>query len=1068
MPVLDLLNIDYFIDAKKIKEVSSSSMLVGSNFDPKGLFSEEIFGLNFSIDRKKTYGYISLNTKLIHPFIFELLKKMEQKIVKLIDGEKLYYDTVNKVFVDEKINENIREVSGYDGAVYVLRQGYNFRGGPSLRDEIKNRFEEVFKKNLIFIDKILVIPPDYRPILFKEESKEILSVDELNILYLKLLNLAKKIKFAQSNDEEGIMSESSLVRRDMQYLLEDIYTYAKLRVSKKTGLLRNNLLGKRVDFSARAVAASGYTKIPVGYIGVPFYIISNIAQPFLIHYIKNIPEKSHEYNRLQEILSKNKFSTTLTVLNIREFLRDLALQKVNLSKEDRDFLVELFQKIIGEKYILVKRDPSLHKGSWQSFKPIVTDTLHISFNIAQTSLFNLDFDGDQLALYMPLSLEAQEEAKDLWIPSGSTNIYQMSLDIKLDLLLTAYVITNDKEVIEKDGIIEYELKYLKENLDIGLMPGKSVYQKVKVTLYNGEKKITTLGRALFNSIFPVTFLKKYSFFIDETINKKVMNRILLELYQQFDANILGDILTEMTKFLGKYSTVYTKALTMSELLKAEEYFKNLKERYNTAQEIEKKQQIINTAEDRLKGDISSKMPVLDSYMSSGARANANQIRQILVSKGIVEDYKNMPFNIGNSFLDGLSPEEFFLSSYGARRGIMDRSRSTSTTGYLYRKIIYALASVIFDKELGDCGSKRTLTLKVTKKNQDLLLRRFILENNQRVLLDTSNISKYIDRNIDLRTPIFCKSLKICKTCYGDLTHLQKTPYIGILAAQTIGERGTQEIMKTFHLGGATKIQITDVLDEVVSNTIGLSRSVLEKYFVQKNTLVDVVSGYIIEIILNQSYYPEIGINSFTVNHERSAIMHFNNLVLSPFISEIKIRDTNGNILDEFEFILNEKVFLPLDGYDTVKDYRNEIGEKIIYLKGKTENIEPFLAVEMSTTNFNYVMKNVLQLLEKTDKIKYPEVLFNKLSEIYCDKFNIAYNHIELLVSQLFRNRKTPEYPARLIEPYDGVMYGLKSVPYLESFLSGLFFENISKSLSYAFVKDSTIHSPLEALMLDTF
>ena len=229
---------------------------------------------------------------------------------------------------------------------------------------------------------------------------------------------------------------------------------------------------------------------------------------------------------------------------------------------------------------------------------------------------------------------------------------------------------------------------------------------------------------------------------------------------------------------------------------------------------------------------------LYDLVESGAGKGWEQPRQILIAKGIIADPTGKVLDpISTSFSEGLQPKEYFDASSGSRKGIMDRVINTADTGYMARKLAYLLNTVEADRQLRDCGVKKYLNIKLNSNIIEKLYGRFIMHKGKLVEFD-EKIFKVGDI-INLRTPIYCQSSKICHTCYGRLLERHKTPYIGILAAQMIGERGTQTIMKSFHTGGAVNIAQNDVLRDLVENDplANLNKAELAKYLEQTDDKV---------------------------------------------------------------------------------------------------------------------------------------------------------------------------------------------------------------------------------------
>jgi len=306
-------------------------------------------------------------------------------------------------------------------------------------------------------------------------------------------------------------------------------------------------------------------------------------------------------------------------------------------------------------------------------------------------------------------------------------------------------------------------------------------------------------------------------------------------------------------------------------------------------------------------------------------------------------------------------------------------------------------------------------------------------------------------------------------------HFYHSKFIGIIAAQSMGERGSQEMMKTFHTGGSTNVEIPNLFEQMSNNNPLIKESDLKNYFTQEGTKFKLKEKYNIRLLLKQSDYLKINMTSFTVmDEERSAFLVENMKIegtqlarafrAKPFSAEITIYDGVEEVYS-FDAIIDDGIFLPIDYFDA-NEYKNDEGVKVIELKNQDLELPFLFNVELSSSDMTVIMQTVLNIIERKNIMKHPEVAFNKLSLIYGDDFGIAYNHIEILISQIFRNKSKPELPARLVEPYDAQVYSIKNIAHLESFVSGMLFENMSKSLQNGLINDSTIQNPLEKLLSD--
>lgn len=754
------------------------------------------------------------------------------------------------------------------------------------------------------------------------------------------------------------------------------------------------------------------------------------------------------WNEIEQVIQK------VTPLEAKENGENLMM--IIYHEDEDDFI------LIPYNELLIERDE--------------TKTTGYDFTVENDFTFST-FDGvfvqDTAAIYMPLSMESQQDCKKMHIPTGMNNSTQLSLEIKHELVLSAYIITDDKKPMKPDyGIVTY--KQLREDNMIGIKDNVHCHQTCTLKLPNGKSIKTTLGRALFNSLLPDEFLKKrYNWFLDKQINKKILNGdIIYNLSLEYTMETMADIVTKIANFLRVYTSVYPASLLLDEFME-NTAFKALKEKYEKAKTMDEKQAIIGEIESKFKTGISDVMPMIDYIVASGSRGDPSQLRQMLVTKGLIQDAQGNLISINDCYVDGMKPEGAFMDGYGSRKGIMDRSRSTSVTGYLTRKIVYACASVLLDTNLNDCGTKRTVPVKITKDNAMLLYGRYMIDSKgKKILFGPDNQDQYIGKTMDLRSPIYCKSKKLCKTCYGDLAKFYGTPFVGILAANALGERGTQRIMQTFHTAGAVKVAIPDLIEQALDNNPNLTKEQMSKYFKQDGYQLKFNVNQEVELTLRHDEYLDLGMTEFTLDPEKSGIIKDSTiegtnvqsaLDLKPFAGHVQFADGTN-----LEIILDDEVFVPYEFFETREEGKNAEGVKCIVLKGNSKDIPFLFSTVIASKDLNVVMKTILGIIEKKNIMKYPEVAFNKLSKIYGDGFGVAYNHIEILISQIFRNKMKPEYPARLIEPYVAQVYGIKYISHLEGFLSGMLFENMGKSLQNGFINDTVTHNPMEQLLSDDF
>jgi DNA-directed RNA polymerase subunit beta' len=327
-------------------------------------------------------------------------------------------------------------------------------------------------------------------------------------------------------------------------------------------------------------------------------------------------------------------------------------------------------------------------------------------------------------------------------------------------------------------------------------------------IYKKEK--TTMGKAIFNNCLPNDFR-----FVNDQITKKIANKLIFEIINKYGGDVGSEVATKLKDVGFKFATLIAPSLNLDEItipLEIYELKKNL-DKASTEEAIEIIDKMRKIMIDHLKDT------GLYNLVESGSTKGWDQPIQILVAKGIMVDPtgKILP-PIKGSLSDGLTPTEYFNAAGGSRAGIIDRVINTASTGYSSRKLAFLLNSVEIDWLKKDCGTDLTLDIKLTSDLINRLKGRYIIYRGK---LEEFNPSKFKAGDlIHLRSPIFCKSLKICHTCYGKLLEVHKSPYAGIIAAQIIGERGTQLIMRSFH-STAIKVINRNILEDICSNELSM-------------------------------------------------------------------------------------------------------------------------------------------------------------------------------------------------------------------------------------------------------
>ncbi len=771
--MINFLNLKEY--KRGLKPVTTSEYFAKPNvFHPDGLFSEVIFGPEESPERKKTFSYISLNAQVIHPSAYLLLLRLEKKIITYLNAEKQFIVKQGELIEDKENGE-----SGLKSFKKIFPK-IKFRGGTDTREKFIKKLKEAYDKNILFIDAIPIIPPTQRN-LYQDES-QMWIIDPLNDFYIKIIRRNHQLK------SSGGGTLFDLLNFELQLAVNDHDKFIRSKIEKKEGLIRSQMLGKRTDFSGRAVITPGPDLNP-DEVGLPFRMAITLFEPFIMHIIF--------YSNKIDKQKLNKMIKSFTTLELSSDSITSVFKAVRtgdkIPKDLYDFLFKITEMAIFDKIVLVKRDPALHPGNIRAFKPILVHGTTLQISTLVVGGFNADFDGDQMGVFVPLSKESQLEARQKMMGNyAGSKSDAVTFELSKEMSVGLYVLTKDIKRTTPPIAVT----------DIDLQKATDPYIPVRY-----RNQTTTMGKAIFNSAFPLNFP-----FYNKLVTKNIINSMIPKIINMYGDKQAVKTFSLLKDYAFKFATIISPSITLDDIEIPESIVK-LKNKLDTATTEEaaillKQMQVI--LEQHLK-----KTGLFD-LIDSGSTKGWAQPMQLLVAKGLIADPtgKVLP-PVKGSYVDGLTNKEYFSAASGARKGIIDRVLNTATTGYMSRKLAYLLQTVELDKTLKDCKTKRTLEVKLTQQSITRFQGRYIIKNNKLMLFEEG---KFKSGDIaSLRTPIYCKSQKICHTCYGKLLERHRTPFIGILAAQTIGERGTQLIMKVFHLGGAITVKKRDILSDIINN-----------------------------------------------------------------------------------------------------------------------------------------------------------------------------------------------------------------------------------------------------------
>lgn len=680
----------------------------------------------------------------------------------------------------------------------------------------------------MFVDVLPVLPPDLRPMVQLDGGRYASS--DLNDLYRRVINRNNRLKYLQEisapsvivRNEKRMLQEAvdALIDNDMRKGVTTTATTGGKRLLKslaamlagKQGRFRQNLLGKRVDYSGRSVIAVG-PELKFGQCGLPKTMALEIFKPFVI---KRILDKELAYN-------------------IRGAAR--------LIEEKTPEVWEILEEIVRGKLVLLNRAPTLHRLGIQAFQPILTEGETIKLHPLVCEAFNSDFDGDQMAVYLPLSEEAQKEAREIML--SSLNLLRPATGLPVigpfrDIALGCFFLSKLKEPKDQkdvkyyssdsEAMTAYEHGYL----------GKNDKIKVPNPKANLEILETCLGRLILNSALPATYP-----YVNKLIDTKGLKALVRDVVEKYPGQ-------ESIDFLDKIKTMGFEHCTLSgiswgmddlqvpkekpqmmhdaekEVEKIEAHYEKglLSHDEKTSQKILIWHGVKTKLEALLKTSLPEDGPVM-SIIGSGARATWSQPVQMAGMKGLVNnpagDIIELP--VKSSFTEGFNVLEYFISTHGARKGTADTALRTSSAGYLTRRLVdVAHDMIIFDE---DCGDKKG-TMVMRKDADDIeqnfsfkLVGRYVLqdveskEDKKKLIAkkgdlltwqQADQITKEGLAEVLVRSPLSCQSFRgVCQKCYGwDLGRnklVKLGEAVGVVAAQAIGEPGTQLTLRTHHLGG---------------------------------------------------------------------------------------------------------------------------------------------------------------------------------------------------------------------------------------------------------------------------
>ena len=706
----------------------------------------------------------------------------------------------------------------------------------------------------MILDVIPVIPPDLRPMVQLDGGR--FATSDLNDLYRRVINRNNRLKKLLDLGAPDIIvrNEKRMLQEAVDALIDNgrrgrpvtgpgnrpLKSLSDM-LKGKQGRFRQNLLGKRVDYSGRSVIVVG-PELKVYQCGLPKEMALELFKPFVMKKL------------VDEGLAQHIKSAKRMVEKIKPEVWDV------------------LEEVIKEHPVLLNRAPTLHRLGIQAFEPVLVEGRAIKLHPLVCTAYNADFDGDQMAVHVPLSMEAQAEARFLMLAANNILKPQDGKPVMTptqDMVLGCYYLTADEEGVQGEGkyfsspeeaITAYQLGYI------------HIHAKIKVKMtkeIDGVKKSkiieTTVGKIIFNEAIPqdLGYVDRtnpetaFDLEINDLVDKSKLGKILDRVYRLHGPTKTAETLDKIKELGFRYSTKAAITVSVSDMVIPKEKEKLLKEademvskiesqfRRGLISEEERSESIIRTWNMTTEKVTEALMTSLDKFnpifmmAHSGARGSKNQIRQLAGIRGLMADPSGriIELPIRSNFREGLNVLEFFISTHGARKGLADTALRTADSGYLTRRLVDVSQDVIVRED--DCGTDEGIYVEEIREGNEIIERladrmigrvaaEDVVDNEGKIIVrrnelineeEAEKIEKAGITKVKIRSLLTCKSRHgVCRMCYGrdlatgELVNIGEA--VGIIAAQAIGEPGTQLTMRTFHTGGVAGSDITQGLPRV--------------------------------------------------------------------------------------------------------------------------------------------------------------------------------------------------------------------------------------------------------------
>ncbi|KKQ74029.1 MAG: DNA-directed RNA polymerase subunit beta', partial [Berkelbacteria bacterium GW2011_GWB1_38_5] len=935
------------------------------------------------------------------------------QIVKVGIGAEAIYEYLKKLDLDElhkNLNLELEQATSVNQRKILRRL--------KLLAEMKNAG---IRPEWLIMTRLPVLPPDLRPMVQLDGGR--FAASDLNDLYRRVINRNNRLKRLLSSGAPEVIcrNEKRMLQEAVDSLVDNSARRGravssgaaarKLRslsdmLRGKQGRFRQNLLGKRVDYSGRSVIVVG-PDLKLNQCGLPKIMALELFKPFVISRLIN---EGH-------------------VHNVKNATR--------LIERGEAIVWDILEKITSNYYVMLNRAPTLHRLGIQGFQPVLIEGKAIQVHPLVCYAFNADFDGDQMAVHVPLSIQAKEETSQ--IMRSSHNILKPAsgepvVTPRLDIVFGAYYLTTLQE-----GALGEDKIFASKNEAILAYHQGFVHVRAKIKVYfrqkdgTGELIETSIGRILFNNILPDEVA-----FQNVAMDSKTLKKLVTNVFDRFGTDVTAETVDKIKKIGFEYAGLSGMTISVADIVIPSSKDGILKAGDKVLEEIDNQYQrglitdseksiktieLWNNTRSQLEGEMLKEFGLNNPVylmITSGARGSVAQLTQMGGMKGLVVNPAGeiIEVPIRSNYKEGLSVIEYFISTHGARKGKSDTSLRTSDAGYLTRRLVDVAHDMVITthdcgtttgfeinrKESEDLGEKFSTRLigrisleDVKDKNKIIVKSGEEINEEKATLIEESGIEKVIVRSV-----LECRSERgLCQNCYGrDLATgklVEMGTVAGIIAAQAIGEPGTQLTMKTFHMGGISGEDITSGLPRVeelfeartprvpgiLSEISGIARIIQEKD--NQHIVVTSPEAQTEEHILIEDYEPTVKSGDIVKFRQAIAIAPEKKAIRAGLLGKVKI----------------SKNVITIESTEKVS-FKYSVSPRTIITVEDGQEVEK----GQELTEGHLDLAASLRLRGKVQTQKY---IIRSIQEIYASQGQaISDKHIEIIIKEMFSKVKIKE------------------------------------------------------------